>query len=224
MSRFLNTGNKDRLLKLLFSLPLESSCWLTSFFRAEDSPSPPLESSSVAFISLDSTMFCSKVLWALRHFWGRHSGTRPSWQLIQRRSCASCCWMEATALFRTSSWLEEEEQEVKVFWTAIHTCSLRASKSLWSLSSSSSLGESWVKSCSSLRISLLLTSSSCSCAFSCCCCRVPSRASFPSVRRRTWKRARLVGWHQHKDKNPTKQYYELILSLKNDTKSNKQKM
>lgn len=39
-----------------------SFCGLTILFRGEDSPSVPLWSSSVAFISLASTMFCNRML------------------------------------------------------------------------------------------------------------------------------------------------------------------
>lgn len=136
---------------------------LTSLFRCDESLLGPPSSSSVASKSRASTMLRSRVLWVLRHLWGRHIGTRFPGHSFQRWSCSSCCWMETIALLRMSRLLKEDEE--KVLWIAIHICSLRVSKSLSSWSSSSSLQKSWVKSCSSLIISFLLTSSSWSCCW-----------------------------------------------------------
>lgn len=81
--------------------------------------------------------------------------------------------------------VEEVVEEVKVLLTAIHSCSRRASKSLCNSSSSSSLVEFWLKSCSSLKMSLLHTSSSSSSSssLSSCCCTASSQQCFASERK-----------------------------------------
>ena len=138
-------------------VPDASRCLrLTCLFMGEDRLWVPLNSSSAAFVSRDATMFCSRVLWVLTQLRGRHTGSLWWGRHVQRWSCTSCCWMEATALLRTSS-CPEDEDEVKVLWMAIHIFSFRASNSLSSWSSSS---EEELKSSSSWMISLLLISSS----------------------------------------------------------------